>query len=181
MLKHTLQTPRDRSPQNPSTADADRLTSHERILLESACVEFIGSVEHYVSEAGREREAGYLGESAVSANKILHTLIDFAEGTFSGKELREAYRLIAASYESTQRVIELATSQAWAPLRKLVGSSVATNDALADAHRRCGQSIAETIEATLDDGLGLLGESSSIVHQLRECLDPLLDELRTKW
>ncbi|MEM6469911.1 MAG: hypothetical protein AAF802_10190 [Planctomycetota bacterium] len=166
---------------NSSAISQGELSTNERILLESACVEVIGSVEQLLEHASNERKSGYLGESAVIGNKILLALVDFSEGYVSGDALGDVYKVIAECYKATQRVIDLATSQTWGPLRKMLGRSIASNDEIADAHRDCGQLIADAVATSVGSGLARLEQSATTANQLEESLEPILNELRTEW
>ena len=157
------------------------LTPNERILLESACVELIGTLEHLLEKAALEREAGFLGESAVIGRKMLLALVDFAEGYLSGNGLSPAFQQIARGYKSAQHTIDLATSQSWGPLRKLAGQSSASNTEVAQSHFRTGQAIAAAAESAVGEGIGILSHCSSVVDELDESLRPVLAELRETW
>ncbi|MEO1617072.1 MAG: hypothetical protein AAFV88_14570 [Planctomycetota bacterium] len=166
---------------NASAISQGELTSNERILLESACVELIGSIEQMLEQSAKEREAGYLGESAVIGNKILLSLVDFSEGYVSGESLGDVYKVIAECYKGTQQVIDLATSQTWGPFRKMLGKSTASNDEVAVAHKDCGSLIADALETSVGSGLSRLNDTTSVAAQLTESLEPILTELRTEW
>ena len=159
-----------------------RVRSHnERILLESACVDLIGELEHLLALSNVECEAGFLGESALIGNKMLHSLVEFAEGYLSGQRLTIVYDLIARGLKATQQTVDLATSQTFGTLRRIIGRESATDAEVAAAHSQAGKAIAIAAIASLGGGIRQLEDESTVATELYESLQPILIKLREKW
>ena len=157
------------------------LNDSERILLESACVDLIGRLEYSLEQANREREEGFLGESAVIGNDMLLSVVDFSDGYLTGQRLELVYSLLAEGYKATQLVIDLATSQNWGIVKKIIGQDSATDEQVAQSHKEAGEAIASVLSASIGGGIRLLDPNSPVAKNLMESLQPILVELREKW
>jgi hypothetical protein len=157
------------------------LSRSERILLESACIDIIAEFEQLLDLANAEREAGFLGESALIGNRMLHSLIDFAESYLSGRRLAMVYQLIDRGFQSTQKTIDLSSSQLWGPLRRLIGRQSASDLDVANSHNETGLVIAAAAMATIGGGICRLEDDAPVAMALYESLRPILIELRERW
>lgn len=167
------------SETSPTVATA--LSTNERILLESACVDAIGQMEQLLEKANEERAAGFLGESILIANKILLLFVDFAEGYLSESEQASVIERTAVGYAATKRGVSLSSSQTWGAIRKLIGRETATDNQVAEAHREVGVAVADAADSAIVGAIRMLGSDSAVTSQLAESLEPILAELRTEW
>lgn len=157
------------------------LSTSERILLESACVDTIGQMEQLLEKASGEKAAGFLGESILIANQMLLLIVDFSEGYLAEHEQGSVFERTALGYAATQRGVALSSSQTWGAIRKLIGQETATDNEVANAHQEVGAAVASAAESAVQGAVRMLGADSVVALQLVESLDPMLEELRTEW
>jgi hypothetical protein len=157
------------------------LSPDEKSMLESACVDLIGELEHLLAFSNVECEAGFLGESALIGNKMLHCLVKFSDGYLSGPRSTIVYELVEKGFQETKKTVDLATSQTLGTLRRIVGGQTATDQEVAAAHAEAGKAIANAVIASLGGGIRRLHDEGSVANDLCESLQPILVELRENW
>lgn len=157
------------------------LSTSERILLESACVDAIGQLEQLLEKASSERAAGFLGESILIANRMLLLIVDFSEGYLDESQQGSVFERTALGYAATQRGVALSSSQTWGTIRKLIGRETATDGEVASAHQEVGAAVAASAESAVKGAIRMLGSDSVVAQQLAESMEPMLEELRTQW
>lgn len=152
-----------------------------RILLESACVDVIGRLEYLIARSEFEITEGYLGESALIGDKMLCCLAEFAEGHLTGQRLAIVNEFIDRGRKATKRTVDLATTQTFGSIRRIIGLTAASDGDVAAAHQDTGKLIATAAIATLGGGIRELEVEGSIAKELYASLQPILSTLREKW
>ena len=161
--------------------NSTQLTSSQRILLETACVDMIGQVEQLMEKARDEQSAGFLGESMLVGSSILKLLVNFSDGYLSDRTLVLVNDRIELAHQAIKNGTELSQSQTFGSLRRLIGRKSATDVEVARAHTEVGIALAEAVAAAVAGGLHQLKSNSSLVNDLQESIQPILSEMRKTW
>ena len=157
------------------------LSSEQRFLLESNCVDVMCQLESLLEKACTFKAAGNFIEANNIANRMLVCLLDFAEANLDGEPLEVVYNELAATYELTQKMVDTVNARSWAAVRRVVGRPTPSQWDVLNVHNEIGEAIAVVTVASLGDGIHRVDATTSIGRQLNESLSSFIDQLRKAW
>jgi len=170
------------TPQQPRLAKAPAsLSTEQRIVLESSCVDLICQLEAMLIQVADHRQAGHLSDCVEIANKMLVALLDFTEAHLTGKPLDVVYERVAEAYELTQKYDETISSFSWSAVRRVIGRTSASEVDVLQAHADVGEAIAIVSVASLGESIGLFDDKNGTANQMHQSLKCFIDELRKVW
>lgn len=172
---------RGKGPSPRLKATDQTLSSDQRMMLESSCVDVICQLENQLERACTFRDARQHRDAYHTANRMLVTLLEFAEGNLDGDPLETVYADLATAYELTSDLSDAISAHGWSAMRRVVGKSSTSEMDILHIYDRVGRAVAKVTVSSLGYAIRRVDPKTTVGRQLHQSLASFIDQLQKVW
>ena len=147
--------------------------------MELACIDLVCQLEHQLAVAKEGYRDDQVGESDVTSERMLKSLMDFSEA-YLQDDMDEIQESMKAALEKVADHRKVVNSESWTrSFIRVFFDSVDENSVV--THTELGNSMAQACATVFVATIQKLGSNSSVAKQVEQSMELFVEEFTKNW
>ena len=147
--------------------------------IELACIDLVCQLEHQLAVAKEGYRDDQVGESDVTSERMLKSLMDFSEA-YLQDDMDEIQESMKAALEKVADHRKVVNSESWTrSFIRVFFDSVDENSVV--THTELGKSMAQACATVFVATIQKLGSNSSVAKQVEQSMELFVEEFTKNW